>query len=154
MSVRKADLKDVHVVLSVINKSNAEAYRKIIPAEYFKEPIFTLDKLVKRFDEMTFYVYELEGKIVGVAALQIVSEDMGQARLVYILPEYQRRGIGTSLVTHIEAEAKRLGLKRLRVPYVDMNAYWAIKFYQKLGYEIVDKREKPWGYDFFFEKKL
>ncbi|MBO3808638.1 MAG: GNAT family N-acetyltransferase, partial [Candidatus Brockarchaeota archaeon] len=73
---------------------------------------------------------------------------------VYVLPEHQRKGVGTSLVTHVEAEARRLGLKKLRVPYVDANAYWAINFYMKLGYRVVDKREKPWGYDLFFEKTL
>jgi len=41
MSVYRADTKDIDVTLSIVNKSNSEAYRKIIPQEYFKEPVFT-----------------------------------------------------------------------------------------------------------------
>jgi GNAT superfamily N-acetyltransferase len=152
--IRKLGIKDVPVILSVINKSNAEAYRKIIPLEYFKEPVFTYEELLKKLEEMTFYGYELDGKIVGVAAFQLQSECSGNVRLVYVVPEHQRKGVGTWLVTHIEAEARRHGLRQLRVPYVDINARWAIDFYIKLGYRIIEKRGKPWGYDFFFEKML
>lgn len=154
MSIRKLDVKDAWEVLSVINRSNAEFYKRIIPPEHFKEPVFTYDELLTKFKEMTFYAYQLEGKIIGVAALQTKSECLGNVRFVYVLSEYQRRGVGTSLVTYIETEARKLGLKKLRVPFVDINAYWAIDFYTKLGYEIVDKREKPWGYDLFFQKTL
>jgi len=152
--VRKLDAKDVMKALSVINKSNAEAYRKIIPPKYFKEPVFTYAEFLKKFNEMIFYGYELEGKIVGVAALQFLSECSGNIRFVYVLPEHQRKGIGTSLITHIEAEARRFGLKYLIVPYVDINANWAVNFYMKLGYKVFEKREKPWGCDLFFKKAL
>jgi GNAT superfamily N-acetyltransferase len=60
----------------------------------------------------------------------------------------------SSLIKYIEGEARKLGFRRLRVPYVDMNADWAINFYKKFGFRIVEKREKPWGFDLFFEKKL
>jgi GNAT superfamily N-acetyltransferase len=152
--IRRLDVRDVMEALYVINKSNAEAYRKIIPPEYFKEPVFTYEEFLEKFNEMVFYGYELEGKIVGVAALQLLNEYSGNIRFVYVLPEHQRKGIGTSLIAYIEAEARRLGLKYLTVPYVDINAKWAINFYMKLGYKVVEKREKPWGYDLFFKKAL
>jgi len=154
MSIRKADIKDASEVLSVINKSNAQAYRKIIPAEYFKEPVFTFDQILEKFDEVSFHIYELEGKAVGVAALQRESKHLGNVRFVYVLPEHQRKGVGASLVTYIEGEAMKLEFRKLRVPYVDMNAHWAINFYKKLGYKLAYKRGKPWGYDLFFEKAL
>jgi N-acetylglutamate synthase-like GNAT family acetyltransferase len=154
VSVRKAVLKDIKKVLAVIDISNAEAYKKIIPEKYFKEPVFTHDEFLEKFREMTFYVYEQNGEIAGAAALQTESEGLGYVRFVYILPKHQRKGIGTRLVAHIEIEARRLGLKTLKVPHVDTNAHWAINFYMKLGYNLVDKRKKPWGYDLFFEKML
>jgi len=70
MSIRKADLEDATEVLSVINKSNAEAYRKMISPQYFKEPLFTYEDILKKFEEMNFYVYELEGKVVGAQLLE------------------------------------------------------------------------------------
>jgi len=143
MRVYRADAKDIGAVLFVINKSNREAYRKIIPSEYFKEPVFTREELSQKFGEMTFFIHKLEDESVGVAALQIEGKELGYVRFVYVLPEYQRKVVGTSLVTHIEAKARKLGLKMLRVPYVDMNWYWAINFYVKLAYNVTDKQKKP-----------
>jgi len=40
------------------------------------------------------------------------------------------------------------------VPIGEAKAPWAINFYEKLGYRVVEKREKPWGFDLFFEKEL
>jgi N-acetylglutamate synthase-like GNAT family acetyltransferase len=154
MSIHKAEIKDASEVLSVINKSNAESYRKIIPPEYFKEPVFTFNDILRKFEQMSFYIYELKGKAVGVAALQTESNHLGSIRFVYILPEHQRKGVGSSLVTYIEREATKLGFRKLRVPYVNVDAYWAVKFYKKLGYKIADKLKNPWGYDLFFEKVL
>ncbi|MDI6905310.1 MAG: GNAT family N-acetyltransferase [Candidatus Bathyarchaeia archaeon] len=154
MSIRKANVSDASKVLCVINRSNAEAYRKIIPPEYFKEPVFTYEDILKKFEEMRFYIYELEDMAVGVAALQTEIDHSGSVRFVYVLPEHQRKGIGTSLVKYIEGEAIKLGFEKLRVPYVDMNAHWAISFYKKLGYKVVDKGAKAWGYDLFLEKVL
>ena len=154
MNIRKADIKDASDVLFVINRSNAESYRKVIPTEYFKEPVFDFDDILRKFREMSFYLYELEGRAVGVAALQTESNCLGNIRFVYVLPEHQRKGVGSSLVTHIEGEATKLGFRKLRVPYVDIDASWAIKFYKKLGYKIVDKLKNPWGYDLFFEKVI
>ncbi len=154
MNVRKSDIKDVREVLRVINRSNAEAFKKIIPPVYFREPVFTYDEFLKKIKEMTFYSYKLKGEIIGVAALQVESGSLGNVRFVYVLPQHQRKGVGTSLVTCIEAEARKLKLETLRVPYVDINAYRAINFYKKLGYTVVDKHKNPWGYDLFFEKVL
>ena len=53
MSVQRADIKDIESILFVINKSNKEAYRDIIPPEYFKESVLTVDKLLEDFKRMT-----------------------------------------------------------------------------------------------------
>ena len=57
MSIHQANIEDVEEILFVINKSNSEAYKKIIPPEYFREPVLTLDELLKEFEEITFYTY-------------------------------------------------------------------------------------------------
>jgi N-acetylglutamate synthase-like GNAT family acetyltransferase len=102
---------------------------------------------------MTFHVYRTEGRIVGVAALEVESDERGRVRWVYILPEYQRRGVGTALVAHLEQEAGEIGLKKLRLLAVGL-ADWALSFYNKSGYHLTDKIERPWGFDVFLEKEL
>ncbi len=151
--IERACIDNAEEILSVINKSNREAYKSIIPKEYFKEPVLSIEELLKDFERMTFYVYRRKDRIVGVAALQIESRETGRIHWVYVLPGYQRKGIGTALVTHVEREAREMGLRKLRLLTVG-KAKWAVNFYRKLGYYLVNKVEKPWGFDVFMEKKL
>ncbi|MFX1513837.1 MAG: GNAT family N-acetyltransferase [Promethearchaeota archaeon] len=153
MSIHRADFKDIKTIQSVINKSNSEAYREIMPPEYFKEPVLTLDELQKDFRHMIFYIYEIEEKIVGVAALKVWDDEVGQIRWVYILPEYQKKRIGTALIIYIEKEAIKTNLKELRV-LTNENAYWARNFYVKLGYKLTDRVPRPWGDDIIYKKEL
>jgi len=143
MSVQRADPKDVESILFVINKSNGEAYRDVIPPEHFRDPVLTLDGLLEVLEHMTFYTYKLEGEVVGVAALKFESKEVGAVRWVHVLPEHRRKGIGTALMNHLESEAKKKRLKRLRVLYVHDKAYWAKNFYKKLGYRAADKVALP-----------
>ncbi len=140
-------------ILSVINISNREAYRGVIPPEHFREPALTQEELLEDFERMTFYACESEGRMVGVAALQDLGEGVGRVRYVYILPGYQRRGIGTALVAQVEWKAKEIGLRKLKVLTIG-KADWAVDFYEKLGYVLAEEVERPWGCDAFLEKEL
>lgn len=145
MGVRRADARDLESVLQVINTSNRDAYRSIIPPEQFKDPILTLEQLRKEFDIMNFYVCRVEDKLVGVAALRIDEGAAGAVRWAHVLPEHRRKGIGTSLMKHIENEARDMRLRKLRVIYVWERAHWARSFYAKLGYSRTGTITLPWG---------
>ena len=151
--IEKASLVDAEEILSLINTTNREAYKDIIPKEHLKAPILTLEELLEILDRMTFYVHKIEGKIVGVAALQVESEETGKLNWVYVLPEHQRKRIGTALITHLEKKAREKGLKKMRLRTIE-KADQAVKFYKKLGYSLADKIEVAWGFDVFMEKDL
>lgn len=148
--VRSADAEEI---LSVINTTNREAYKSIIPKEKFKEPILTLEELLKILDKMVFYVHKSDGKIVGVAALDVLDDKVGKLRWVYVLPEHQRKGIGTALITLLEQKAVEKGLRKMRLRTVG-KSHQAVNFYKKLGYKLTGKIEEIWGYDFLMEKDL
>jgi len=151
-TVRKASLKDAESILHVINASNREAFSKIIPKEYFKEPILSMKELLRDFKRMAFYVFEGDRVVVGVSALK-VEGDVGRIRWVYVLPEHQRKGIGTALIRNIEKEAKEIDLKKLWL-LTSEKAYWAVNFYKKHGYKLVDRIKRPYGYDVIMEKEM
>lgn len=151
--IEEANPTDAEEILLVINTSNREAYKGVIPQEHFREPVLSLAKLLRDFERMTFYAYRSKGRIAGVAALEVEGAERGRIHWVYILPEYQRRGIGTALVGYVEQKAREVGLKRLRLLTVG-RAAWAISFYKKLGYALSNKVERPWGFDVFLEKEL
>jgi len=92
---------------------------------------------------MTFCIYKVENATVGVAALRLEDGGTGQLRWVYVLPEHQRKGVGTSLIEYIENEAVKRRLKKLTVLTND-NADWAKDFYSKLGYKTISKISRPW----------
>ncbi|OYT53587.1 MAG: hypothetical protein B6U76_08330 [Desulfurococcales archaeon ex4484_217_2] len=151
--IRKACCEDADEILEVIVKTNRAFFSKIIPKKYFKDPILTREELLKEMENIEFYIYELEGKIVGVSGLTMENKETGIVRWVYVLPKYQRRGIGAALLRHVENIAKRRGIRKLKLRTSE-KAYWAISFYRKLGYKIVSKIKVPWGYDVIFAKEL
>src|SRR3974377_1153178 len=53
------------------------------------------------------------GDILGVAALHVFWEDLGEIRSVMVAPDRQGQGIGTSLVQSCLEEARPPGFKRI-----------------------------------------
>ena len=153
MTISKAKIENVERILFVINESNRKYYKSIVPQEYFKEPVLTYDELLKIFEKMIFFIYKENDEIVGVAALEDVSGERADVHWVYILPDKQRKGIGSSLVKHIEVEAKRRKIRILRVPVAE-KAFWARSFYLKIGYEITGREQRPEGFLTIFEKQI
>jgi N-acetylglutamate synthase-like GNAT family acetyltransferase len=151
--IRPASNRDVEAMLRVINTSNAESYRRIIPAEYFKEPVLSRAELLEHLTRMEFYVYQEDDEVVGVSALSRRDEAAGELRWVYVLPGHQRKGVGTALIESLEEKAREEGLSEM-ILFTDENASWAITFYEKLGYRREGKRKLPWGSDVMMKKPM
>jgi N-acetylglutamate synthase-like GNAT family acetyltransferase len=151
--IEEARPENTNEILSVINTSNRTAFRSIIPEPHFRDPVLSLPELLNDLRRMVFYVYRCENKIVGVVAFHVEAEQVGRIRWLYILPGYQRQGIGTALVTHLESRASEMGIKRLRLLTVG-KANWAIGFYTKRGYRLTDRIERSWGHDVYMEKEM
>lgn len=64
-----------------------------------------------------FFVYREEGggPLLGIAALHVFWEDLGEIRSLLVPPDHQCRGIGSSLVHSCLEEARTLGLKQVFV---------------------------------------
>lgn len=151
--IQEACTENAKEILSVINTSNREAFGSIIPRSHFREPVLSLEELLSDLERMAFYVYKCEGTIVGVAALQVEGEETGRIRWLYILPGYQKQGIGTALITYLERKANEMGLRQLRLLTAE-KARWAVSFYSKMGYRLTARIERPWGFDVFMEKEV
>jgi ribosomal protein S18 acetylase RimI-like enzyme len=151
--IEKATSDDAHRILFVINTANRNAFGRIIPIKYFKEPIITIEELEESLEKMTFHIHRHKGMVVAVAALSVENEDTGRIRWVYVLPKFQKQGIGTALVLHLERVARERRLRKTRL-VTDDNAEWAIRFYKKLGYTLISRVSNPWGFDVWMEKQL
>jgi len=90
-----------------------------------------------------FILFEDEREaVLGVGALHVCWEDLGEIRSLAVREDVSRRGIGRQLVTECEKEARRLGLKRA------FTLTYQEKFFSGLGYRVIDKNQLPhkiWG---------
>jgi len=83
----------------------------------------------------TTCIIELDGKPIGI---RVVEREPDCVRLaqIFILPEYQGRGIGTKLIERLRAEAHGAGLPlRLRVLRVNP----AFNLYLRMGFKVVEE---------------
>jgi len=133
--IKVLSAKDASIIHEVINKA-ARAYWDTIPDDCYHEPYMLASELRHEMAGMIFFGWHEEGKVVGVIGFQSV-KDVTLVRHAYVLPEYQRKGIGTRLLNHVKQLTKT---KHLLVgTWAD--AAWAIQFYQKHGFKLMPEKD-------------
>ena len=123
------------MVLEVINEA-AKAYRQVLKPPVYHEPQMTLDEFLREANRIRFFVAEINGEIVGVAGYEYV-KDVALIRHVYVKLKHQRKGIGSTLLKHIESIIRIEAKTRRLIVGTYKVAYWAISFYQKHGYRLM-----------------
>ena len=78
---------------------------------------------------------DTENNIIGVARLQFNTDSEAQIRYMAVTPENERRGIGRSMIAHMEQHALQTGHDNIVLDAREP----AVGFYQRLGYEITGK---------------
>jgi GNAT superfamily N-acetyltransferase len=87
-------------------------------------------------DGVNFWGWEDSGDLSGIMGIQRV-RDATLIRHAYVRPEHQGRGIGSALLTTLAAEATGQLLVGTWAA-----AEWAIRFYQRHGFQLVSAQEK------------
>lgn len=121
----------------VVNKA-AEAYRGVIPNDRWKEPYFSISEIQQEIEQgVKFYGFWEDNFLVAVMGIQPVN-NITLIRHAYVLPNYQRRGIGKKLLVYL------LSLVRTSEVLVGTweAAKWAIRFYENQGFRLVSSEEK------------
>jgi GNAT superfamily N-acetyltransferase len=134
--IRRCDDRDFELTWAIIN-DGAQAYKGIIPADLWTEPYMSLEKLRHEIDEgVVFWGYEETGTLVGVMGLQQV-QDVTLIRHAYVRTSSQKLGIGAHLLSHLRDSAQNPVLVGTWA-----DAVWAIRFYERNGFQIVGLEEK------------
>jgi GNAT superfamily N-acetyltransferase len=134
--IRRCDDRDFEVIWAIIN-DGAQKYKGIIPADRWTEPYMAREKLRHEMDDgVVFWGYEDGGALAGVMGLQEV-QDVTLIRHAYVRGSSQKKGIGGYLLAHLRGMASR---PVLIGTWAD--AVWAIRFYEKNGFQMVGTREK------------
>lgn len=123
-------------ILAIVNAA-AKAYRGVIPQDCFHEPYMPAGELDSEIAAgVAFWGAERDGALVGVMGMQPV-RDVDLIRHAYVLPDYQRQGIGAALLAHLRGlSARRMFIGTWAA------ADWAIRFYRRHGFELVAPARK------------
>ena len=134
--IRRCDDRDFESIWAIIN-DGSQAYKGIIPADRWTEPYMSSEKLRHEIDDgVVFWGYEDDGELAGVMGIQPV-QDVTLIRHAYVRTSSQKQGIGARLLSHLREMADR---PVLIGTWAD--ASWAIRFYERYGFEIVGSEEK------------
>jgi GNAT superfamily N-acetyltransferase len=132
---------DFEAIWEIVN-DGAQAYRGVIPADCWpgdrwSGPYMSREKLQHEMDDhVVFWGYDDEDELVGVMGIQEVG-DVTLIRHAYVRTTSQKLGIGAQLLEHL--------LKLATTPVLVgtwADAAWAIRFYEKYGFQMVGTDEK------------
>lgn len=134
--LKKCSPGDLNDIYTIINDA-ASAYKGIIPADRWHDPYMPMDELMKQIDEgVGFWGYYDDEKLIGVMGIQ----DRGDVTLIrhaYVRTSHRKKGIGGRLLGYLT----KLTTKPVLIgTWAD--AKWAVDFYKKHGFRLVDDEEK------------
>jgi len=135
-TIRPCESTELHTVWEIINES-AQAYKGVIPDDRWHVPYMPLNELESEIKKgVRFYGYYIDEDLVGVMGIQDV-KDVTLIRHAYIRTKQRGRGIGRALLRQVcglSDKAILIGAWKA--------ATWAIEFYEKNGFTVVDDAEK------------
>ena len=85
----------------------------------------------------TFQVAELDGRVAGCCALQIVWSNLAEIKSLAVSQDNKGTGLGEALVKAAVRRAGRLGLSRVFVLTMEP------EFFQKLGFQPLERDDLP-----------
>ena len=134
--IRKGTNDDFEEIFSIINDA-AIAYKGVIPPDRWHEPYMTKTELSAQIDEgVRFSCFIDNNEIIGVMGIQD-KVDVDLIRHAYVKTTQRKRGIGSLLLQGAMSVSQKpilIGTWRA--------AWWAISFYEKHGFSLVDDEEK------------
>jgi N-acetylglutamate synthase-like GNAT family acetyltransferase len=134
--IRRCEENDFEVIWQIIN-DGAQAYKDVIPEDRWKEPYMSREDLRHEMrDGVEFWGFEEDGELSGVMGVQPV-KDVTLIRHAYVRTARQKAGIGARLLAHLRSLTSG---PVLIGTWAD--AWWAIRFYEKHGFQLVAPDEK------------
>ncbi len=121
--------------------------------EYMLRKMYALDKLREEIcsQGIRFYRLIVDGQMVGFASIgPLDSPNVWKLHKLYLLPELHGRGLGTLLLNHCEAEARRFGARRLQLAVNKQNLR-PIAAYKRSGFAVIESVVTDFGDGFVMD---
>ena len=137
-SVRKFQIEDAEEVSALIIKTLRTTNIKDYSSEYIENDVkmFTPNGVIERASWTHFYVVCDNDIIVGCGAIGPYwgKEDESSLFNIFVLPEYQGKGVGRKIIETLEQDEFFVRAKRIEIPA----SITACEFYKKMGYSHKD----------------
>ena len=104
-------------------------------SQILREPLglnFSEEELEKEKDDILIVAFE-EDELLGCCVISILDRTTFRLRQMAVLPNYQRKGIGASILNYVENIARDRGCIKIMMH----SRLTAIGFYQRMGYKVV-----------------
>ncbi len=135
ITIRKFETKDAEAVSALIAKTMRTTNAKDYKAEMIESTLnrLTPENIIQRAGWMHFYVVCDNGTVIGCGAIGSYWGKLDESSLfnIFVLPEFQGKGIGRKIVETLEQDEYFLRAKRIEIP----SSITASEFYRKLGYD-------------------
>lgn len=101
----------------------------------------------KQKDDICFVAEAEDDKIIGAVWVRVMDdyghvEDGVPSFAISLYNEYRGKGIGTAMMKQMLAELKLRGYRKASLAVQKAN--YAVKLYQKVGFEIIDENEEEY----------
>lgn len=134
MKVRRFEKRDAEEVSALIATTLRTSNSKDYSSEYIENDVVALrpEKILERASWTHFYVVCDKEKIVGCGAIGPYWDKKDESSLftIFVLPNYQGKGIGRTIITTLENDEYFLRAKRVEIPA----SITGTPFYIKMGY--------------------
>jgi len=154
MIIRTASRKEAPLLAGIICRANKKIARQfgLTRENSPKHPSFcTQDWILSDFKRgVQYFLYETAGKALGCVAYESAEKDLAFLNRLAVLPEFQGRGIGTKLVTHIFDHARNMDKTVISIGIIAANDRLK-NWYATLGFTPLEiKKFKHLPFDVLF----
>ena len=143
MIIRPFEQADAVAVSELIRKTIRISNTKDYPIELIEVLIDTEtpQHIIERASWTHFYVVQEQENIVGCGAIGPYwgKEDESSLFTIFVMPEYQGKGIGRAIIDTLENDIYFLRAKRIEIPA----SITGVPFYLKMGYNFKNGISEP-----------
>lgn len=142
-------LKDLNLSTIQLAKVLSDLSQGSVYAHSYENNLDFCEKLLLQESDSSSTVFaalfllEYEGKFCGFLSANIVYESV-EIDFIAVLKEYRRLGFGQKLFEALESKLKQENSKEIYQIILEVGAHnlAAIKFYENLGFNLLNKRSK------------
>ncbi len=153
--ITKAGTNDIQMIQSVANIAFPATYSEILSNEqitYMMEWMYSTDSLTRQMNEEghIYYIAKEDNLPVGFVSIQQEGKDLFHLQKIYVLPDKQKKHIGSQLFKKAVQAIRELHPESSCVMELNVNRYnKALDFYKRMGMHIAREGDFPIGNNFF-----